>query len=167
MTGTERASLITAVLSLLIAIIATVLAYMAWQRPLPADPRSIPALGDFDDPVVIDGGNGGREFFAFLDAHEGRKVRITATVDESAVKLLKVEGQMQADGFDIPGLEDEANGVSASLIINGIREGAPRITYTSGTWSISGYFASYGVVAARMGTVERSITPIDIITAVS
>lgn len=161
----DVASFVTAVFSLVAAVAAIIVSVYVWQRPLPADPTAIPTIGSVAQPFVIDKGAGGREFFEFLDQNAGRKVRIVAYVDEpGGVELVN------RDGLTATGLVVSLNGDAEPrdyLNIEGVTEKLPALYQESGTWRINGYFANEGPVSARMGVVQRFITAIDIVTAVS
>jgi hypothetical protein len=161
----DVASFVTAVFSLVAAVAAIVVSVYVWQRPLPADPTAIPTIGSVAQPFTIDKGAGGRVFFEFLDQNAGRKIRIVAYVDElSGVELFNREG------LTATGLVVRLNGDVEPrdyLNIEGATDSLPAVYLESGTWRINGYFANEGPVSDRMGVVQRSITAMDIVTAVS
>ena len=81
-------SLAIAVMSLAVSGAAGVVGYKAWTRPAPADPTCIPSFGQSDNPETIDGGEGGRRFFEFLDKYQDLKIRIVArVVDDDQVTI--------------------------------------------------------------------------------
>jgi hypothetical protein len=87
-------SIVIALISLLVSLSALTISWTVWKRPPPADPTIIPTFGVSSKPMVIDAGEGGRQFFAFLDKHPGRKIRISAWIREGdGVNIQKGENE--------------------------------------------------------------------------
>lgn len=140
------------------------IADMAWKRPFPADPTSIPTFGEGADPWVIDAGEGGRKFFEFLDKHSGRKIRIIAWLDSNQDKSDPV--QVRANGTLLE-IHPKCKGCDGNrLTIKGTDEDKRGIWWRSG-YVLEGYFANNGVISHRMGWADWEIYAMDIVTAVS
>ena len=148
------------------------ISYKAWTRPAPADPTYIPTFGQNGKPATIDAGQGGRDFFAFLDKNPSRKIRIIARVVEDQEKKLEVRPtkDLNSTFFHIrrgcpPGQECFTE--IDALVIRGTGPDKPGIVNSSGNWVFEGYFANYGLVAEKQSTSERMVVAMDIVTAVS
>lgn len=166
--GLEFLSIILAILSLAVSIGAAVIGIAAWRRPFPPDPTVIPTFGQSGNPERIDAGEGGRRFFAFLDKHPDRKIRVNAIIDDDRVRV-------NSDGllgtyFWIPRTCPEGQDCFTdkdALDIRGGSKDRPGLIYSSGVWILRGYFANSGLVVEKQSTAERAVTVIDIVTAVS
>lgn len=157
--------------SLTLAVVALIFAILSWQRPVIPDTQQIVKLGEPMTPHVIDNGSGGREFFSFIDENDGRKIRLFALINQETVQVIQDhEGNLM--GFYLekpPNLsEDESlRHNTDQLLVHSSDPEVSGISWSSGTIYLDGYFASAGTTGVRQNTTVRSITAIDIVTAVS
>ncbi len=185
----EWAGLVTALASLVVAVVALGLAYSAWTRPYPADPTLVPSWGSGGDPRVIENPADALVFMQFLEDNAGRKVRINAELssdyysglDRSATFSPKETGftSPSENCSDVPLSElsdhfydDDNDGVPgcdfmAELRIEDVGPERPGMYYLHGSWYLTGYFASEGFVDFHMWFRYYAITPLTTIEAVN
>lgn len=114
-----------------IALLAAIVSYAAWKRPLPADPTKIPTFGGENGSYRdIDDGLNGERFFQFLDANPGRKIRIAVRIVDPSVKV-------EQD----PSNPKQGHSVSIPC--------KPALWEDGGMWTLEGYFANYGTSVGR------------------
>ena len=173
----DKYSIIIAAASLVVSLVALVVSLYTWIHARPADPTLIPTFGKSDAPETIDARDGGRRFFAFLDKHPGRKVRIIATIGEGVdVEQTDVEKKnLTSTHFTVRHeckreqvYENEPDCDADVLVIRSEDEGKEKfgLEWQSG-WVLEGYFANAGLVSRRQGLAHREIIGISIVTAVS
>jgi hypothetical protein len=170
--------------SLLVAVVAMVLAYAAWTRPYPADPTQVPTWGAGRDVDrrVLEGPADARAFFDFLEDNAGRKVRVQVDLGEYFAESTGTWIDPDESGFHAPSPDCQDRSLSDlsgfvggdpacefvdTLVVQGISEDRPGMFYEHGRWRLSGYFASSGFVGMGMGFHEYAIMPLTTIEAVS
>lgn len=150
---------------------ALVFAVLAWQRPIIPDTQQIVRLGTPDNPHIINNDDEGRDFFEFIDENQGRKVRIFAFIDQNTVEVIRnSEGDFTGFWLKDPSNLSEREKLLSNtdqLMVHGVGSENAGLYTSSGSIFLSGYFASEGTITVRQDTTVRSITVIDIVTAVS
>ena len=159
--------------SLMVAFAALGFAIVAWSRPLPVDPRSVPSLGSPEAPHHISAHNEARlELFEFLDENQGRLVRLNVTLDEDLRSgvILRDEPSFSGSSFTIPGPEcpevpiENLTGESCvryDFRLNGAAAEGSALFDDHG-WRLRGYFASDGYVSTRQGIQTYVIYPVSL-----
>ena len=140
------------VLNFVVAVVAVIFAVIAWNRPIPSDPRAVPNLGSGQEPYALES-DGGRRLFEFLNENEGRLVWIVATVSSTSDAAEVVTKPKKAgEGYSIlvPGWDcnqphsEPTEDCSSYLLQLSAKSGATGLSYDSGVWELRGYFADEG-----------------------
>jgi hypothetical protein len=179
----ELAGLVTALASLIIAVVALGLAYQAWTRPFPADPTQVPSWGTGGDARLIQNPEDALAFFSFIEANAGRKVRVNAELGLDYFSPLGAPASTfspKETAFFAPSkdcanvsLSDLAESYfdgcdfMAELLIEGVGPDRRGLFYLHGSWHLNGYFASSGFVDFHMLYRSYAITPLTPLEAVS
>lgn len=179
----------SAIASLVVSLIALVLAYQAWTRPVPADPTRVPTWGEPARPRMIDSTASAQSFFDFLDNNAGRRVRLFLQLsddyvggvdgarapNESGFHLISSSTYYTADGSNgtgggdpcpdyRPDEMDEAltdrRCIILQLQILDVGPERPGLYLEHGNWELTGYFADVGFVGIWQATAVYSIKPL-------
>ncbi len=175
-----RVDTVLSLIGLIVAAAAFGLSWVAWQRPLPADPRDIPSFGSGKQAKVVDGGRRGRELFKFLDDNEGRLIRIVAELDGVPVRnddVNSLEGTaLLVPGPDCP--EDVVVPESAAEVDTDVcnwlllefetrPEEDTGLFWNSGAWYVKGYFANVGYVDTSANLDSYHVEVVSLVDAVT
>lgn len=176
-TPLELLSFVVSLLSLAVAVLAGVLSYQAWIRPVPADPTQVPTFGTAGAPAVVHSADDANAFFSFIEDNAGRKVRLNLVLDPEYYGIEPTDTLSEA-GFAVPSgacpdrrrpLREVDPYACEFLLLEVLQLSDERrgMYLEHGQWELNGYFASNGYVNIFMGYHVYSIVPLTPIEAVS
>ncbi|GAA4882723.1 hypothetical protein GCM10023203_38040 [Actinomycetospora straminea] len=152
------------------------LSYQAWKRPVPPDPTQIPTFPIPGQSDLISDASQARALIAFIQQHEGRKIRIRVKLDPSYYTSRSSMDTPTESGLLVPTQDCPVRPLSElttqdcnleALEIQGVSPDRHGLVYAHGNWSLDGYFASSGFINTFTGLNAYSIYPLTPVEAVS
>jgi len=148
--------------AIILAVVATIVAVLAWLRPMAPRRREPPS---FEGRLGVSARNA--EFLDFLRRHEHRRIRLDVSLDADAAvepesKWLAARGFMlRLQGADAVRLGEQHE---IYILVDDVKDS--QLTYAHGTWRLRGYFVAAGTAGIWQGTLVHNLAPVPLPAAV-
>jgi hypothetical protein len=145
--------------SLVVALVALIIAVLTWRRPFPADPTAIPNFGRAGQPANLNESEVMKRFFEFLREHAGRKILLYTTLTARPEEMQTMDKRMTIEELNA---REAYDGVTDRLLVPRRPDNmnAIGISYQHGSWRMRGYYANGGLVDVAQGLRVHRLIPL-------